>query len=100
MEVTSGRLYVMFERNHMHNMVVQLHDPADFPSTSDKPTVNKRTVNDIFGTANLVPVRAGYLELGEFLGNHHPIWFNVTYQRPGTQTPKVCPTLHAPPSTA
>ena len=79
----------MFECNHMHNMVFQLHEPADFPSTSDKPTVNKRTVDGIFGTANLIPIRAGYLELGEFLGNHHPIWFDVSYQNAlGHRPPK------------
>ena len=62
---------------------------ADFHSTSDKPTVNKRTVNGIFGTSNLIPIRAGYLELGEFLGNHHPIWFDVSYQNAlGHQPPK------------
>jgi hypothetical protein len=59
LEVTSGRLPAMLECNHMYNMVFQLHDPADFPSTSDKPTVNKKTVDGIFGTANLIPIRAG-----------------------------------------
>ena len=89
LEVTSGPLPAMFARNHMHNMVFCLHDPADFPSTSDKATVNKRTVDGIFGTANLIPIRAGYLELGEFLGNHHPIWFDVSYQNAlGHRPPK------------
>jgi hypothetical protein len=32
---------------------------------------------------------AGYLELDEFLGNHHPSWFDVTYQNDlGHKPPK------------
>jgi hypothetical protein len=92
MEIASGRLLTMFDRHNMHNIVFFLHDPDNFPSTSDKAIVNKKTVDSIFGAANLVPVHARYLELGEFLGNHHPIWFDVTYQNTlGHCPPKLSP---------
>ena len=70
----------MFKSHNMHNMVFCLHDPNDFPSSSGKTTTQKRTVDGIWGTSGLVPIRAGYIKVGEFGGDHHPIWFDVTFR--------------------
>ena len=76
-ELTCGPFPAIFQRNNVHNMVFELHSPEDFPSTSNKAKTKKRTMDDIFGTLNLVPVSAGYLPINEFLGDHQPIWFDV-----------------------
>ena len=32
------------------------------------------------GTANLTPIKAGYLEPTDFPGDHYPLWFDISFQ--------------------
>ena len=49
----------MLQSHGLHNMIFQLHNPDNFPSSSGHTTVNKRTVDGIWGTVNLVPSPCG-----------------------------------------
>ena len=70
----------LFEKYDMHNMIFKLHEPTSFPSSSGhSKDALTRTVDGVFGTADLIAIRAGYLEIGDFPGDHHPLWFDVSY---------------------
>ena len=70
----------LFEKYDMKNMIFQLHNPSSFPSSSGRAQdASSRTVDGIFGTSGLIPIRAGYLAIGDFPGDHHPLWFDVSY---------------------
>ncbi len=71
----------------MHNMIFSLHDPTTFPSSSNHTTARQRTVDGIWGTANLTPIKAGYLETTDFPGDHYPLWFDISYSDALGHTP-------------
>ena len=72
-EITEAPITTLFEKHGMSNMIFSLHDQTLFPSTSSKAYRNKRTVDGIFATPGLVPIRWGYLDITEFPGDHTPI---------------------------
>ena len=80
----------LFEKHNMHHMVFCKHDPANAPPTCSKTHATKRNVDGVWGTANLVPLRCGFLEAGDFPGDHVAIWFDIAYTDAfGHNLPKV-----------
>ena len=93
-DIFSKEIQDLFEEFNMHHMVFCRHDPAGFPATCVANT-KKVSIDGVWGTANLVPVRSGYLEAGDFPGDHTPIWFDITYQSAFGHAPPVPQTISA-----
>ena len=78
-EIRDPLIENLFNKHGMHHMVFCRHDPALAPPTCSRTTATKRNVDGVWGTANLVPLRCGFLEAGDFPGDHVAIWFDIAY---------------------
>ena len=79
-DIFSDRITSIFTEHGMHHMVFCRHDPRDFPASCERTHTTNRTIDGIWGTANLIPIRCGYLEAGDIPGDHCPIWFDISYE--------------------
>ena len=66
----------LFERHNMYNLIFALHDHNLFPPSSGRGS--NRTVDGIFGTSHLVPIKAGYLDTSDQPGDHYPLWVDIS----------------------
>ena len=69
----------IFTKHDMHHMIFTKHDHQQFPSTCGRASGN-RPIDGIWGTANLEPTQCGYLAVGDFPGDHHSLWLDLTYE--------------------
>ena len=66
----------LFANHGMSNLIFSLHDSSLFPPSSGRGT--DRTVDGIFGTPNLSPIKAGYLDTSDQPGDHYPMWVDIS----------------------
>ena len=77
-DVLSQRITSIFESRSMHHMIFSLHDSAQAPETCFRNT-RRISVDGIWGTPNLIPIQAGYMEEHDFPGDHRALWFDISY---------------------
>ncbi len=78
----------LFTRNNMRNLIFELHDAAEAPQTYFK-TSEGRIVDGIWGTPGIKAEQGGYLEPGDFPGNHSLLWIDIAFTTAlGSNPPK------------
>lgn len=77
-EVTSATIENLFAQHDMINLVFDRHNRAESPSTYSRNESNK-VIDGIWATPNINVARCGYLESGEFPGDHCAIWVDIPY---------------------
>jgi len=68
----------LFERHNMTNIIFDRHDPTHAPTTYYR-TRSNRIVDGMWATPGITITRGGYLEPGDFPGNHSLIWADISY---------------------
>jgi exonuclease III len=68
----------IFDQFHIRNLIFDIHDPSEAPKTYFR-TAGGRIVDGLWGTPGVEVIRYGYLEPGDFPGNHSLMWADLTY---------------------
>ena len=76
--IFSQEISDLFAKHNMRNIIFDRHDPQQAPTTYYR-TRSNRIVDGMWATPNIVAERCGYLEPGEFPGNHSLIWADISY---------------------
>ena len=92
-DISSRKIQNLFAKHGMHHMVFCRHNQADAPATCNKNTTTHKNVDGVWGTANLVPLKCGFLEAGDFPGDHVMIWMDIAYEDALGHNP---PPVHRP----
>ncbi len=77
-DILGRRINNFFDKLEMHNLIFDRHSPADMPPTYSRSQTHP--VDGIWGTANIVATKCGYMELGELPGDHRPLWVDISFQ--------------------
>ena len=83
----------LFDTFNMRNLIFDMHDPAHAPKSYFR-TTEGRIVDGLWGTPGIHVERCGYLEPGDFPGNHSLMWADITYESALGHNP---PFLNVPP---
>ena len=76
--VLSTSVQNFFRKHHMHNLIFARHDPSHAPATYRRSTADK-VIDGLWATPNIHAERCGYMEAGEFPGDHSALWVDITY---------------------
>jgi exonuclease III len=76
--IFSPRVTALFARHNMRNLIFDRHDPTNAPTTYYR-TRSNRIVDGMWATPNIIADRCGYLEPGDFPGNHSLVWADISY---------------------
>ena len=68
----------LFSRHEMKHCVFLHHGSSNAPPTHVR--LNGRTGDGIWATPGINVVQAGYLEPGDFPGDHATLWVDITYE--------------------
>lgn len=68
----------MFQEAGMRNLIFDVHGSRNAPKTYYN-TAEGRVVDGIWGTPGIQVHRCGYLEPGDFPGNHSLLWVDISY---------------------
>ena len=77
-DIFSNHITSLFQRHNMRNLIFDRHDPTHAPTTYYRTSSN-RIVDGMWATPNIIADRCGYLEPGEFPGNHSLLWADISY---------------------
>ncbi len=69
----------LFDTFNMRNLIFDMHDPTHAPKSYFR-TTEGRIVDGLWGTPGIHVERCGYLEPGDFPGNHSLMWADITYE--------------------
>lgn len=78
-DVLSNRIKTFFGQHNLRNLMFDRHNAANAPPTYFR-TSSDRIVDGMWGTPNVQVSRSGYLEPGDFPGNHSLLWMDITYE--------------------
>lgn len=76
--IFSQKIEDVFERHNMTNLIFDRHGKENAPTTYYQ-TQGNRIVDGMWGTPGLAIQRGGYLEPGDFPGNHSLLWADISY---------------------
>ena len=76
--IFSAKIEELFERHNMTNLIFDRHGKENAPTTYYL-TQGSRIVDGMWGTPGLAIQRGGYLEPGDFPGNHSLLWADISY---------------------
>lgn len=68
----------LFQRHSMRNLIFDIHDRQNAPTTYYRNTQNK-IIDGIWATPGIKAEQGGYLEPGDFPGDHSMVWVDITY---------------------
>ena len=75
-DITRGEILDLFERLDMTNMIALRHDLDQLPASYVR-NESGTTIDGLWATPGIVPHRCGYLEAGDFPGDHCALWMDV-----------------------
>ena len=88
-DVLSTPITDFFTGLGLRNLIFSRHDSAQAPATCYR-NQSGISIDGVWASPTLDLVRGGYLERGDFPGDHRPIWFEVSHvQAFGKSPPKL-----------
>ncbi|CAB9522814.1 unknown protein [Seminavis robusta] len=69
----------LFSRHNLRHLIFDKYDATNAPTTYLR-TQSNRIVDGMWGTPNIHIQQGGYLEPGDFPGNHSLLWIDISYR--------------------
>ena len=77
-DVLHPSITTFFARLGLCSLIFSMHDPEFAPATYSRNTSNT-SIDGIWASHPITLLRGGYLDFDTFPGNHHAIWFDLSY---------------------
>jgi hypothetical protein len=76
-DVLSPEIVSFFSQLGLHNLIFSKHNSASAPSTMERNR-SGIGIDGIWASPHLTLLNGGYLDIGDFPGDHRPIWFELS----------------------